>query len=248
MAGHSKWANIKHRKGRQDAKRGKIFTKLIRAITVAARSGGADIDSNSNLRLAVDKALAQNMPRDTIDRAIKRGAGGAEEINVEEIYYEGYGPGGVAILIECLTDNRNRTVAEIRHAFTKYSGNLGTDGSVAYLFEKRGIITFAPESDEDKIMEIALDQGADDVIVNGDGSIDVYTATENFAAIQDAIATEEVPLPDNAEIAMVANTQVTVDHDTAEKLLRLVDTLEDSDDVQNVYYNADIPNEVLEKV
>jgi YebC/PmpR family DNA-binding regulatory protein len=248
MSGHSKWANIKHRKSRQDAKRGKIFTKLIRAITVAARTGGADIDSNSTLRLAVDKALAENMPRDTIDRAIKRGAGGAEGINVEEIYYEAYGPGGVAILIECLTDNRNRTVAEVRHALTKYNGNLGTDGSVSYLFEKRGVITFAPDSDEDKVMEIAIDQGADDVIVNPDGSIDVYTTPENFTPIQDAIATEEVPPPENAEIAMVANTQLTIDHDTAEKLLHLIDALEDLDDVQNVYYNADIPEEIIERV
>jgi YebC/PmpR family DNA-binding regulatory protein len=248
MSGHSKWANIKHRKSRQDAKRGKIFTKLIRAITVAARTGGADIDSNSTLRLAVDKALAENMPRDTIDRAIKRGTGGAEGVNVEEIYYEAYGPSGVAILIECLTDNRNRTVAEVRHALTKHNGNLGTDGSVSYLFEKRGVITFAPDSDEDKIMEIAIDQGADDVIVNPDGSIDVYTTPENFTRIQDAIATEEVPPPENAEIAMVANTQLTIDHDTAEKLLHLIDTLEDLDDVQNVYYNADIPEEIIERV
>jgi len=248
MSGHSKWANIKHRKSRQDAKRGKLFTKLIHAITVAARSGDADIDRNSALRLAVDKALAENMPRDTIDRAIKRGAGDAEGISVEEIYYEAYGPGGIAILIECLTDNRNRTVAEVRHALTKHNSNLGTDGSVSYLFEKRGVITFAPESDEDKIMEIALDQGADDIIVNTDGSIDVYTAVENFAAIQDAIATEEVPPPENAEIAMVANTQLTIDHDTAEKLLHLIDALEDLDDVQNVYYNADIPEEVIERV
>jgi YebC/PmpR family DNA-binding regulatory protein len=246
MAGHSKWANIKHRKGRQDARRGKIFTKLIRAISVAARSGGGDIDSNSALRLAVDKALAQNMPRDTIDRAIKRGAGGDEEVSVEEIYYEGYGPGGVAFLVECLTDNRNRTVAAIRHAFSKAGGHLGTDGSVAYLFEKRGFVTFAPESDEDKIMEIALEQGADDVVVNADGSIDVLTSIDNFTLVRDAIATEEVEA-ENAEIAMVPTTQVALDPDTAEKILRLTDMLDDLDDVQNVYHNADIPDEVLEK-
>lgn len=247
MAGHSKWANIKHRKGRQDAKRGKIFTKLIRAITVAARSGGGDIDSNSALRLAVDKALAQNMPRDTIDRAIARGVGGAEGSNVEGVIYEGYGPGGTAILVECLTDNRNRTVAEVRHAFTKFGGNLGTDGSVAYLFSKRGIITFAPDSDEDKIMEAALDAGADDVVTNEDGSIDVYTTPEDFAAVKDAIAILEIE-PENAEVAMVAATEITLDYDTAEKLLQLIDLLEDLDDVQNVYSNADIPDEVLEKV
>lgn len=246
MSGHSKWANIKHRKGRQDAVKGKIFTKLIRAITVTARKGGGDINSNSTLRLAVDKALAQNMPRDTIDRAIKRGAGGEEGITVEEIYYEGYGPGGVAVLVECLTDNRNRTVAEVRHAFTKAGGNLGTDGSVAYLFEKRGIITFAPESDEDKIMEIALEQGADDVVVNADGSIDVITSVDNFALVRDAIAAEGVEA-DNAEIAMVPNTRVPLEHDTAEKILRLIDMLDDLDDVQNTYHNADIPDEALEK-
>lgn len=246
MSGHSKWANIKHRKGRQDAKRGKIFTKLIRAITVAARSGGGDPDSNSVLRLALDKALAQNMPRDTVDRAIKRGAGGDEEVNVEEIYYEGYGPGGVAVLVECLTDNRNRTVAAVRHAFSKAGGHLGIDGSVAYLFEKRGIITFAPESDEDKIMEIALDKGADDVVVNADASIDVLTSIDNFAGVKDAIATEEVEA-ENAEIAMVPTTQVALDTDSAEKILRLMDMLDDLDDVQNVYHNADIPDEVLEK-
>jgi YebC/PmpR family DNA-binding regulatory protein len=247
MSGHSKWANIKHRKSRQDAKRGKIFTKLIRAITVAARSGGADIDGNSALQLAVDKALAANMPRDTIDRAIQRGAHGAEGVNVEEIFYEGYGPGGVAILVECLTDNRNRTVAEVRHAFTKFGGNLGADGSVAYLFAKRGMITFVPGSDEDKIMEIALDAGADDVVANEDGSIDVFTTPEDFAAVKDAIEAAEVET-DAAEIAMVPATQVTLDHDTAEKLLRLIDLLEDLDDVQNVYSNADIPDEVLERV
>ena len=175
MSGHSKWANIKHRKGRQDAKRGKVFTKLIRAITVAARVGGVDPNSNSTLRLAVDKALAQNMPRDTIDRAISRGAGGAEADNLEERFYEGYGPSGVAILVECLTDNRNRTVSEVRHAFTRFGGNLGTDGSCAYLFEKKGVISFS-SGEEEKIMEIALESGADDVISNEDKTIDIYTS------------------------------------------------------------------------
>ncbi len=247
MAGHSKWANIKHRKGRQDAKRGKVFTKLIRAITVAARQGGGDENANANLRLAVDKALAANMPRDTINRAIQRGAGGGDESNVEEIYYEGYGPCGVAVLVECLTDNRNRTVGEVRHAFSKHNGNLGTDGSVAYLFEKRGVLTFAPDSDEDKIMELALDGGADDVTTNEDGSIDVYTSPESFAAVRDAILAAEV-VAENAEISMLPSLEVTLDQESAEKVIKLIDMLEDLDDVQNVYTNADIPDEVLEKI
>ena len=246
MAGHSKWANIRHRKGRQDAKRGKIFTKLIRGITVAAKTGD-DPSMNAALRLAVDKALSENMPRDTIERAIARGAGGGEETHVEELFYEGYGPSGVAFLVECLTDNRNRTVAEVRHAFTKFGGNLGTDGSVAYLFEQRGIIAFAPDSDEDKIMEAALDAGADDIVNNADGSIDVFTSVDNFSTVKDEIEVSEV-YPEHAEITMVPSTQVTLDHDTAEKLFRLVDMLEDLDDVQNVYHNADIPDEVLERV
>lgn len=246
MAGHSKWANIKHRKGRQDARRGKIFTKLIRAITVAARVSG-DITANPSLRLAVDKALAENMTRDTIDRAIARGVGGADDANVEEIYYEGYGPAGVAVLVECLSDNRNRTVAEVRHAFTKMGGNLGTDGSVAYLFSKQGVITFAPESDEDKIMEVALDAGADDIQNNEDGSIDVLTAPESFSAVKDELETSEL-YPENAEIAMLPATEVTLDQEEAEKVLRLIDMLEDLDDVQNVYHNADIPEEVLETI
>lgn len=245
MAGHSKWANIKHKKSRQDAKRGKIFTKLIRAITVAARVGGGDSDSNAALRLAVDKALAQNMPRDTIDRAIKRGAGGDEGANVEEIIYEGYGPGGTAFLIECLTDNRNRSVAEVRHAFSKYGGNLGTSGSVAYLFTRRGVITFPPKSDENKIMEIALESGADDVVTNDDGSIDVYTSSDQFSDVKEAIINADLE-PVGDEIAMVAATQVALDVDTAGKVLRLMDMLDDLDDVQNVYTNADIPEAAFE--
>ncbi len=247
MSGHSKWANIQYRKSRQDAKRGKIFTKLIRAITIAARRGGGDIDKNPTLRSAVDKALAYNMPRENINRAIERGAGEGGEINVEEIYYEGYGPSGVAILIECLTDNRNRTVAAVRHAFSKYGGHLGTAGSVAYLFDKQGVITFAPGSDEDKIMEIALDAGANDVIVNEDGSIEVITSIDNFAKIKDAIAAENVEEPDHAEISMVPNTEVTLDPNAAEKLLNLINVLEDLDDVQCIYHNADVSEEVLEK-
>lgn len=247
MAGHSKWANIKHRKGRQDAIKGKIFTKLIRAITVAARHGGGDASTNPNLRLAVDKALAQNMTRDTIDRAIKRGVGAEEGSNMETIYYEGYGPGGVAVLVECLTDNRNRTVGEVRHAFTKYHGNLGSDGSVAYLFNKRGIISFAPEenTDEDKIMAIAIDNGAEDVVTNTDNSIDVYTAPENFAAIRDALAKAGLPIA-NAEVSMTPSTNVALEGDKAESMLKLLDALEDLDDVQNVYHNAEIPDKIIE--
>jgi YebC/PmpR family DNA-binding regulatory protein len=247
MSGHSKWANIQYRKSRQDAMRGQIFTKLIRAITVAAKKGGGDIDKNPTLRTAVDKALAHNMSRDTINRAIKRGGGEGEEINVEEIYYEGYGPNGVAILIECLTDNRNRTVAEVRHAFSKYGGRLGTTGSVAYLFDKQGVITFAPGSDEDKIMEIALDAGANDVKINEDGSIDVITSVDDFAKIKDAIAAENVEEPDHAEISMIPNTEITLDPNAAEKLLNLVNMLEELDDVQCVHHNADISEEILEK-
>lgn len=247
MSGHSKWANIQYRKSRQDAARGQIFTKLIRAITVAAKKGGGDIDKNPTLRTAVDKALVHNMSRDTINRAIKRGSGEGEEINVEEIYYEGYGPNGVAILVECLTDNRNRTVAEVRHAFSKYGGHLGTTGSVAYLFDKQGMITFAPGSDEDKIMEIALDAGANDVKVNEDGSIDVITSVDDFAKIKDAIAAENVEEPDHAEISMIPNTEVTLDPNAAEKLLNLINMLEDLEDVQCVHHNADISEEILEK-
>jgi YebC/PmpR family DNA-binding regulatory protein len=247
MAGHSKWANIKHRKGRQDAIKGKIFTKLIRAITVAARQGGGDVSTNPNLRLAVDKALIQNMTRDTIDRAIKRGVGTEEGVQMETIYYEGYGPGGVAVLVECMTDNRNRTVGEVRHAFTKYHGNLGSDGSVAYLFNKRGVITFPPgeDTDEDKIMEIAIDNGAEDVITNPDGSIDVFTSPENFAQIRDALQAEGLET-EHAEIAMVPTTEVTLDINKAESMLKLIEVLEDLDDVQNIYHNADIPDEIME--
>ncbi len=244
MAGHSKWANIQHRKKRQDAKRGKLFTKLIREITVAARMGGGDPDSNPRLRAAIDKALSGNMTRDTIDRAVKRGAGGGDDSNVEELLYEGYGPAGVAVMVECMTDNRNRTVAEVRHAFTKSGGNLGTDGSVAYLFTKQGIITFAPGNDEDTIMEIALDAGADDVVSNDDGSIDVITTPEAFGKVKDAVDAKQLS-PVNAEVTQQAATEVTLDKDAAEKMLRMLDLLEDLDDVQNVFSNADIPDDIL---
>jgi YebC/PmpR family DNA-binding regulatory protein len=247
MAGHSKWANIKHRKAAQDAKRGKLFTKLIREITVSARVGGAEIDSNPRLRTAVDKALAANMTRDTIERAIKRGAGAGDTENYEEIRYEGYGVGGVAVMVDCLTDNRNRTVSEVRHAFTKTGGNLGTDGSVAYLFSKRGIISFPAGSDEDAIMEAALEAGAEDVVTNENGSIDVWTTPEEFDSVNAAMKTAGLA-PESAEITMQAATEVQLSLDDAEKVVRLVDMLEDLDDVQNVYTNADFSEEVLAKL
>ena len=243
MAGHSKWANIKHRKAAQDAKRGKIFTKLIREITVAARSGGPDADSNPRLRDAVSKALGANMTRDTIDRAIKRGSGDTEGENYEEVRYEGYGPSGVAVMVDCLTDNRNRTVAEVRHAFTKAGGNLGTDGSVAYLFSKTGIINFSG-GDEDSIMEAALEAGAEDVVSNDDGSIDVVAAPEEFVTVKEALVAAGLE-PTMAEVTMQASTSVDLELEDAEKVMRLVDTLEDLDDVQNVYNNADFSDEVM---
>lgn len=244
MAGHSKWANIKFRKAAQDAKRGKVFTKLIREITVAARMGGDDVTNNPRLRDATDKALKANMKRDTINNAVKRGAGGLDGANLEELRYEGYGPGGVAIIVDCLSDNKNRTVAEVRHAFTKAGGNLGTDGSVAYLFTKQGQITFGEGSDEDIIMEAALEAGANDIVSHPDGSVDVITSPEEFNAVKQAL-TERTLEPAFDEVTYTAATQVTLDQDTAEKLLRLVDVLEDLDDVQNVYSNADIPEDVL---
>jgi YebC/PmpR family DNA-binding regulatory protein len=244
MAGHSKWANIKFRKAAQDKKRGKMFTKLIREITVAARVGGGDVDNNPRLRTAIDKALAANMTRDTIDRAVRRGAGGGEGANVEEIRYEGYGPEGVAVLVDCMTDNRNRTVAEVRHAFTKCGGNLGADGSVAYMFTNQGQITFAPGSDEDRIIEAAIDAGAEDVVVNEDKSIDVITAAKEFSKIKDVL--EKAGLKaEHAETTMEAATKVTLNKDGAEKIMRMVDMFEDLDDAQEVYTNADIPDEIL---
>lgn len=247
MAGHSKWANIQHRKGKQDAKRGKVFTKWIREITVAARMGGGDPASNPRLRAAIDKALGSNMTRDTIDRAIKRGAGGLEDSNMEEIRYEGYGPSGVAIIVDCMTDNRNRTVSEVRHLFSKHGGNLGTDGSVAYLFTKRGTLTFAPGSNEDRVMEVALEAGADDVITHDDGSMDVLTAPENFAAVSNAMKQAGLN-PAQEEVTMLASTEVSLDQEAAEKMLKLQEALEDLDDVQNVYSNADISEEILDKI
>ncbi|RMG50456.1 MAG: YebC/PmpR family DNA-binding transcriptional regulator [Gammaproteobacteria bacterium] len=247
MAGHSKWANIKHKKAANDKKRAKIWTKLIREITVAAREGkSSDPAANPRLRLAWDKAFAANMPKDTIERAAKRGSGELEGAAYEEVRYEGYGPGGIAVMVDCLTDNRNRTVSEVRHAFTKMGGNLGTDGSVAYLFSKVGIIGFAPGSDEDAIMEAALEAGAEDVVTNEDGSIEVLTTPEDFQAVKDALEAAGLE-PEFAEVTMKAATTVTLTEDDAEKMLRLQDMLEDLDDVQEVYTNAEIPDEVLER-
>ncbi len=244
MAGHSKWANIKHRKAAQDAKRGKIFTKLIREITVAAK-GGPDPADNPRLRAAVDKALQHNMKKDTIDKAIARGAGTDGQDNYEELTYEGYGAGGVAVYVEAMTDNRNRTVAEVRHAFSKHGGNLGTDGSVAYLFSKKGVISFAPGADEDRIMEVALEAGAEDVITNDDGSVEVQTLPEDFEAVREALKAAGLAF-EEAEVTMVPSTTVELDVDTARAVLKMIDMLEDLDDVQNVYTNADIPEEAYE--
>ncbi len=247
MAGHSKWANIQHRKKGQDAKRGKLFTKLIREITVAARLGGGDPDANPRLRAIVDKSLRANMTRDTVERAIKRGAGDTDGDNFDEIRYEGYGPSGVAVMVDCLTDNKNRTVAEVRHAFTKAGGNLGTDGSVSYLFSKIGILSYPAGSDEDAIMEAALDAGAEDVETNEDGSIDVITTAENFMDVKDAMVAAGFD-PEVAEVTMKASTSVDLSLEDAHKVMRMVDMLEDLDDVQNVYSNAEFSDEVMEQL
>jgi len=244
MAGHSKWANIKHRKAAQDAKRGKAFTKLIRELTVAAKHGGAAPEDNPRLRAAVDKALGANMTRDTIDRAIARGAGNTDGDDMEEVTYEGYAAGGIAVLVEAMTDNRNRTVAEVRHAFSKRGGNLGTDGSVAYLFERKGQLSFAPGVDEDALMEAALEAGAEDLQAAEDGSVDVTTPWEEFSAVKASLEAAGFTA-ENGEVTMIAATTVPVDADGAESLMGLVEALEDLDDVQNVYTNVDIPDEVL---
>lgn len=246
MAGHSKWANIRFRKGAQDAKRGKIFTKLIREITTAARDGGGDPDGNPRLRLAIDKARAQSMPKDNIERAVKRGAGGLDGDNYEEARYEGYGPGGVAVMVDCLTDNRNRTVAEVRHAFTKFGGNLGADGSVAYLFEHVGLMSYPAGSDEDSVMEAAIDSGANDVVSSDDGSLEVLSEPDDFAAVNDAMRRVGLE-PEHAEVTMRASTRLAVDPGQVETLSKLFDMLEDLDDVQQVYSNAEFPDDpVLE--
>ena len=239
MAGHSKWANIQHRKGAQDKKRGTLFTKLIREITMAARLGGGDANANPRLRLAIDKAFSANVPKDNVERAIKRGAGGSEDNDVEEIRYEGYGPEGVAIMVDAITNNRNRMVAEVRHAFTKCGGNLGAEGCVAYLFQKKGQMSFAPGSNEEKITELALETNAEDVVVNEDGSMDVFTMPENFSAIKQAFIEHELT-PGYAEVTLVPDTYVDLDKESSEKMERLTDLLEDLDDVQNVYSNANL--------
>ena len=248
MAGHSKWANIRFRKAAQDAKRGRIFTKLIREIVTAARIGGADEGSNPRLRSAVIAALSQNMTRDTIRRAIERGAGGGEGANLESVVYEGYGVGGVAVLVECMTDNRNRTASEVRHAFSKFGGNIGTPGSVAYLFSKRGIINFLPDGEqsppsEEQAMEIGLEAGADDIVVNDDGSVDIFTPPECFAQVADAF--EQAGLrPANAQLTQLAATETALDAESAVRFLRMIDALEDLDDVQEVHHNASLPEEL----
>ncbi len=248
MAGHSKWANIKHKKAANDKKRAKVWTKIIREITVAAREGStSDPNAHPRLRLAVDKALGANMPKDTIERAAKRGAGELEGADYEEIRYEGYGPGGVAVMCDCMTDNRNRTVSEVRHAFSKAGGNLGTDGSVSYMFNEVGVFMFPAGTDEDAVMEAALEAGADDVITDDDGSIEVLCAPAEFMTV-DAALKEAGFNTEDGEVTMRADTLTPLDADTAEKLLRLVDALEELDDVQEVYSNADIPDAVMEKM
>ena len=237
MAGHSKWANIQHRKGRQDAKRGKVFTRLIKEITVAARLGGGEPDSNPRLRLALDKAREANMPKDTTQNAIARGTGTLEGVSYEEIRYEGYGIGGAAVIVDCMTDNRTRTVAEVRHAFSKNGGNLGSDGSVAFLFKHCGQFLFAPGASEDRVMEAALDAGAEDVISNEDGSIEVVCAPNDFSAVKAALEKSGLK-PDAAEVTMKPGTEVALAGDDAAKMRKLLDAFENLDDVQEVYTNA----------
>jgi YebC/PmpR family DNA-binding regulatory protein len=243
MAGHSKWANIQHRKGKQDSVRGKVFTKLIREITVAARQGGGDPSGNPRLRLAIDKALAANMPKDNIERNIKKATGELAGVTYEELRYEGYAPGGVAVIVDCMTDNRQRTVADVRHAFAKFGGNLGTDGSVAFLFKKCGVLSYAPGASEERVMEAALEAGADDVVTYPeDGSIDVLTAPEQFQVVKDAM-TKAGLAPDQSELTFRADNDVAVSGEAAISVAKLLDWLEELDDVQNVYSNADLPAE-----
>lgn len=246
MAGHSKWANIQHRKGAQDAKRGKIFTKVIREIGIAARASGGDPASNPRLRLAMDRGLAANMPKDVIERAIKKATGELEGVSYEEIRYEGYAPGGVAVIVDCTTDNRNRTVADVRLAFNKFGGNLGTEGSVGFMFKKLGVLSFAPGADEDRIMEVALEAGADDVVVYPeDGSIDVVSSPDAFEAVRAAMDKAGLKA-DQAEITLRADNDVAVTGDAAKAVAKIIDWLEDIDDVQNVYTNADLPADAYE--
>lgn len=242
MAGHSKWANIKHKKAATDAKRGKIFTRLIKEITVAARLGGGDASANPRLRLAMDKAMDQNMPKDTIERAIKRGSGGLEGASYEEIRYEGYGIGGAAVIVDCMTDNRTRTVADVRHAFSKHGGNLGTDGSVAFLFKHCGQIVFAPGADEDKVMEAAIDAGAEDVQTSDDGSIEVTTGPYDFIAVKEALARAGLK-PELAEVVMQPQNEIELTGEDGQRMQKLLDALEAIDDVQDVYTSAVVVDE-----
>lgn len=244
MAGHSKWANIKHRKAAQDAKRGKVFTKHIREITVAAREGGGDVDANPALRIAVDKALGANMTRDTVDRAIKRGTGDLEGVSYEDIRYEGYAPSGIAVLVECSTDNKNRTVAEVRHAFSKYGGNMGNEGSVAYMFQKLGVILLGEGTDEEQVMDIVLDAGAEDIVTHDDGTVEITcpdTAYTTVIAALDAAGFE----PESSEVVQKAENEIELSDSDAEKVMKLIDALEDLDDVQEVFSNADFPESVF---
>jgi YebC/PmpR family DNA-binding regulatory protein len=237
MAGHSKWANIQHRKGRQDAKRGKIFTRLIKEITVAARMGGGDPGTNPRLRMAIDKAKAESMPKDNIENAVKRGSGQLEGVNYEELRYEGYGIGGAAVMVDCMTDNKTRTVADVRHAFSKYGGNLGTDGSVAFMFTHCGTLLFAPGTSEDKVMEAALEAGAEDVISNDDGSIEVITPPNDFETVKAALEAAGLKA-EMAEVTMKASTDTELSGDDGVRMQKLLDALDDLDDVQEVYTSA----------
>ena len=244
MAGHSKWANIQHRKGRQDKKRGKLFTKLIREITVAAKIGGGDLSSNPRLRSAIDNAKSQSMPKDNIERAIAKGTGGDDGTTLEEVIYEGYGPGGVAILIECMTDNRNRTVAEVRHALTKHGGNLGTEGSVAYLFEQIGYISINKSSDPESLIEVAIESGAEDIEINDDGSVEIETKPQDLIDVKESIVDSGEDVDIN-QLIMKASTEVLVEQKHAESMMKLMDTLDDLDDVQKVHSNIDFSDEFL---
>ncbi|MEX2125153.1 MAG: YebC/PmpR family DNA-binding transcriptional regulator [Woeseia sp.] len=247
MAGHSKWANIQHRKGAQDKKRGKLFTRLIREITIAAGIGGSDIGSNPRLRLAVDKARSHSVPKDNIDRAIKRGAGEMDGTAYQEIRYEGYGPGGTAIMVDCMTDNRNRTVADVRHAFSKFGGNLGADGSVNYLFNHAGLLSYPPGSDEEAILAAAIEAGAEDIVVDEDKSIQVLTDPLEFEAVRDAMRQAGFA-PESAELTMWAATSIELGLEEAGSMIKLLEMLEDLDDVQNVYSNAEIGDDLLSQL
>lgn len=244
MAGHSKWANIQHRKGAQDAKRGKLFTKLIREITVAARMGGSDPATNPRLRAAIDKALGSNMTKDVIERAAKRGAGELEGVSYEEIRYEGYGPNGIAIMVDCMTDNKNRTVAAVRNVFTKRGGNMGTDGCVAFMFNQKGIITLPAGTEEDDIMEVALEAGAEDIVNNDDGTIDVFTSPEDYSTVKDALDAAGIEV-ESSQVTMHPDNTVSLEVEDAKKAIALIEAFEELDDVQEVYSNADFSDEVM---